>query len=230
MMQEVDMNHNTIIITMFVVMFGIIATVIGRNKMGIIHRLKAFFSSKRTYVEDKTEVKYNETLNTLLFTLIAIVSLGFIVICYANNVNVSPADVTEKKEWYTILGLVSSNIAVFLVLKSVVYFLVNSVFFSYESNTNWMSAYHFITSISALLLYPLALLAVFVDGVYENIDFCLILLLILYELLLFYKLYINFKPKKYSFLLIFLYFCTVELIPIMSVWHYCDQINRNFIV
>ncbi len=218
MEHETGMNCNTAIITIFMMMFGVIATVIGRNKAGISHRLKAFFSNKRTYMDDSTEARYNETANTLLFTIISIVSLSFI----------ATAEVPESQQtWYATLAMASGGLTAFFLLKSLVYYTVNSVFFSTERNRKWMSAYHLMTSLSALLLYPISLLAVFAKVEQEIIIYSLLFTLILYEILLFYKLFANFKTKKYGFVLVFLYFCSVELIPIMSLWHFCDQINRN---
>ncbi len=218
MVSEAGMNSNTAVITIFVVMFGIIATVIGRNKAGISHRLKAFFSNKRTYTDDNTEARYNETANTLLFTVISIVSLSFITITEI---------LSPQQPWHYTIAVTSGVLAAFLLLKSLVYYTVNSVFFSPERNRKWMSSYNLMTSLSALLLYPISLLAVFAKVEQEIVIYSLLFALILYEILLFYKLFANFKTKKYGFVLIFLYFCSVELISIMSLWHFCDQINRN---
>ncbi len=212
------MNSNTAIITIFMMMFGVIATVIGRNKAGISNRLRAFFSGKRTYMDDSTQARYNETANTLLFTVITIVSLSFI----------ATAEVPESQQpWYTTLAMASGGLTAFFLLKSLVYYTVNSVFFPAERNRKWMSSYHLITSLSALPLYPISLLAVFAKVEQEIVIYSLLFTLILYEILLFYKLFANFKTKKYGFVLVFLYFCSVELIPIMSLWHFCDQISRN---
>ncbi len=223
------MNSDTAVIVAFVLMFGMIATVVGRNKRGIVSRLKNYFTDRRMYADDNTELRYNEKLNTVLFLLIAIVSLGFIAVGSVSDVDVALPDFVSGG-WHVIFGIVCVCAAALFVLKSLLYYCVNWVFFSYERNIRWMSSFFLMTSLSAFLLYPLAVLAVFTEVGQTIIIFCLILVSILYEILLFYKLCVNFRVKKYGFLLIFLYFCTVELLPIMTLWHFCENVDRNLIV
>ncbi len=234
MEREFDLGGNTYVILLFVLMFGIIASVIGRNMQGLTHRIKSFFTEKRTYAGDNSEMKYNETGNTLLFTIITIVSLGIIAVSYtlecSGSIMTEASKASGAETWYTILASVSGALAIFFLLKSLIYFTVNSVFFHREKNLSWMSAYHLLTSLSALLTYPLALVTVFTDISHKSVGICLLFTLVLYEILLFYKLNANFRVKKGSFLLFFLYFCTVELIPLMTVWHLCVKINRNLII
>ena len=125
---------------------------------------------------------------------------------------------------HTAIAAISLGTLLFIWAKSVVYHIINSVFFHHEDNRKWQSAYYFLTSLTAYLLYPLALVFTFNKTSDSIIAFCLLFALILYKILLFYKLCTNFETKKSGFLLFFLYFCSVEIIPTLILAH----IGANF--
>ncbi|MBQ5460783.1 MAG: DUF4271 domain-containing protein, partial [Bacteroidaceae bacterium] len=90
-------------------------------------------------------------------------------------------------------------------------------------NQKWMSSYFFLTSMTSFVVFLVAALYMFVNISYLEVAICLLVLLFLYELLLFYKLNVNFQAKKYGQLLIFLYFCAVEIVPLLAIWHFFAQ-------
>ena len=47
--------------------------------------------------------------------------------------------------------------------------------------------------------------------------------------MLFYKLIINFRMKKYSYVLIILYFCSVEMVPALAIWRLASYFS-GFII
>ena len=113
---------------------------------------------------------------------------------------------------------VGGMVILFVLFKAVIYALVNWLFFSRAQNIKWMQAYFFITSSFAFILFPFALILLFVGLSEQVLSICLVILFISYEIHLLYKLITNFKANKYGILLIFLYFCTVELLPALFVW------------
>ena len=72
------------------------------------------------------------------------------------------------------------------------------------------------------------LLSVFIPLQYTFMIICLVIVLILYELMLFFKLNINFRTKKYGYMLIFLYFCSVELMPVLVLGHFFQKLGIQF--
>ena len=93
-----------------------------------------------------------------------------------------------------------------------------------------MIGYLLMTALTAFLLYPLALLDIFAHVSRETVIGGAILVVFLYELLLFYKLTANFKVKKYGYMLIFLYFCSVELLPTLVFGHLAVWYSDNYLV
>ena len=64
----------------------------------------------------------------------------------------------------------------------------------------------------------------------EIVTASVILVVLLYEILMFYKLFANFKKKKGGYLLFFLYFCSVEMLPALVVWDVAMLFSGNIIV
>ena len=87
-----------------------------------------------------------------------------------------------------------------------------------------------LTTLTAFLFYPLALLDVFAHIRHEIVIGGAILVGVLYEFMLFYKLIANFRVKKYGYMLIFLYFCTVELLPTLVFGHLTVWLSDNYLV
>lgn len=106
----------------------------------------------------------------------------------------------------------------YFLLKNILYTICNWTFFSKEKRETWSNAYSFIFLMKALLLFPLTLLAVYFDISLENIIRYFFTLLILSQLLLIFKSKQIFFGYKFAHLHLFLYFCTLELIPLLLLW------------
>jgi len=65
---------------------------------------------------------------------------------------------------------------------------------------------------------------------HEIVTGCVIMVVFLYESLLFYKLFINFRTQTDGYLLNILYFCTVELLPTLVVNDVLVWVSRSVIV
>lgn len=110
-----------------------------------------------------------------------------------------------------------------LALKALAYAVVNWTFFSPKDNARWMGAWLLLTALTAVPALLAAVLQVFADAGEGNVAIFLLLVFILYNSLLFYKLKMNFRTKKYGNLLILLYLCTLEIAPALAVWHFFEQ-------
>ena len=114
----------------------------------------------------------------------------------------------------------SSNMLLYIFAKLLLYQFVNRVFFLPEVSQRWFSVCSFLLCMLALVVFPLSLLMVFAYLDYKITYFVLFSVIILYKILVFLKFYITFPLKNYGFLLLFLYFCTFEILPILIWWHY----------
>lgn len=207
--------------------FFLLALILSQSHRVLAYRIKSFFAGDRQVFADTPSDTYIGIASVLLMNCISAASLSLVYFHYiSNDIHFNP--VLEIPYW--ILLCVALSILAFIYLKAGVYSLVNWVFFDRESNGKWMSSYLFATSLTAFILFPIALIDVFFTDSATLVTGCVIMTGILYELALFYKLFVNFKTKNYGYLLIFLYFCSVEALPVLVFWNVMGWITDNFIV
>jgi len=112
--------------------------------------------------------------------------------------------------------------AAFLVLW-LVYFLVkrmagnfvNWIFFRREKIFTYQRAYTFFYALGALLSLVLAVVVVYLPVPLEEVLLLTICLVFLVKILLLFKTYQLFFPKLYGTLHLIVYFCTLELMPLL---------------
>jgi len=218
-----NIANNDFVAGMFILMFCAVAFVIGSSKHMLAYRLKDFFSSKRTYTNIETDVNRSEASYTILLSATSSLSLA-ILIC--NRLPLS--DACEKffgiTSQHITLSIAFVGIALYLLLKTIAYTIVNSVFFRHDDNKNWISSFYLLYSLSAFLIYPISLIDTYSKIDNSIVTFCLSAFLILYKICLFYRLCVNFKVKVEGLLLIILYFCNVEIMPLLIIGHFCFNI------
>lgn len=189
-------------------MIIIIGTLLYRSKTIIVYRIKDFFSSKRTYSGQNVNENNHEANSTFLMTTISALSISVVLfdhiawkLGYEQALGIP----------YWLLAAEYVLIMVFVYFKAWIYALVNWTFFDKESSNKWMAGYLLLTALTSFILLPLSLVTLLVPNSHEIVKWCYVLTLFAYEVLLFFKMFVNFRGKKYGYLLIFLYFCSVEL-------------------
>ena len=209
------------------VLFFVMAIVVYRSHAVLRYRLRSFFTGKRLYSEENVSETSNEALN--IFCLTSISSQSLSVIFFDDIYRLcDPEGVNGPAYWVFAVGYAVLMLVVHL--KAILYVLVNWVFFDRESGKKWLAGYFLMTSLTAFLFYPLALLDIFANYMRDLVIQGVILVVLLYEIMLFYKLFVNFKTKKYGYLVLFLYFCSVELMPALILWTWADWHNHHFII
>jgi len=99
-----------------------------------------------------------------------------------------------------------------------IYRLVNNVFFDRQVIESWQENYLLSVFSLGLFLYPVALLVVFFDMSLEKTAWSAGFLFILSKALLFLKSFHTFSDHKISHVHIFLYLCTLEILPLLTWW------------
>ena len=107
---------------------------------------------------------------------------------------------------------------VYFLVKRMMSSFVNWVFFRSEKIFTMNRAYTFIYVAEAMLSLVLALVIVFLPIPHEKVPILAIALIILVKIVLLFKTYQIFFPKMYGTLHLFVYFCTLELMPLLVLW------------
>jgi hypothetical protein len=204
---------------MFLLMFGVIAYVLGNSKYLLDYRLREFFRSKRTYAGASAEINRSEAANTVMLNAVSCMSLA-VMMCVGVYGSGAWAAVWGGMGVMGAVWVSFASVLAFVLAKSLLYMLVNSVFFHQAEITKWMSSFFFLGGLCSLLLYPVSLMSVYSDVSDGFVSFCLQAVLVVYEIGLFYRLCVNFRAKSAGYLLIFLYFCSAEVIPLLIMRHF----------
>ena len=75
-----------------------------------------------------------------------------------------------------------------------------------------------LSAIEGALLFPAILFQSYFEAPPQNIIIYAILVLVLVKIFTFYKCFVIFFRKNGLFLQIILYFCTLEIIPLLALW------------
>ena len=189
--------------------FVLFTFVLYRSRMVFMYKINTFFSSRQIYSSNEVSVSNREIVDILLLIVLGCLSIGVILSADINDLSPSR---------YGMIALITLGCALLVIIKGVLYAVVNWTFFSASQGNVWLSAFLFSVAIVSALVFPLSLLRIFCVDMFVNITHCLIGIIILQKIILLCKLYAHFRPKKYGGLLFFLYFCSVEIMPTLIAW------------
>jgi hypothetical protein len=104
------------------------------------------------------------------------------------------------------------------LLRIVATVIINAIFSSRASYRIWIESYLWIHFMLGILFIPLALLATYSPEEYLHIWFYIGLsFMILAEIMFFYRMFLVFYSGFVSFFYLFLYLCTLEILPLLFV-------------
>ena len=215
------MSPDDYVVVVLVLTLGLMALVCYNFAQSLQEMLRQFFTSNRTYMSPFVKENWMSSFMVSLLMCVSMVSLT--LVCMRATV----ADVAqtgllvlgEEVSPYWLYAMTFVGFLAFILVKAAFYGVVNWTFFDREASRRWRKAYFFLTSLTAFAFYPISVLDAVSELRHELFIGSVILVVILYELLLFYKLMINFRARKYGRILLFLYFCTVELLPTLVLGH-----------
>jgi hypothetical protein len=206
--------HNDNIVTgLLIGSFLVIMLALSRISSFLLHQAKNFF-----YVP-KVEQDFSETGSEirlqLVFLLITCLYYALLFYFFATR---KIADTFILSSEYSLLVIFAFMLLGYFGLKALLYTVVNNIFFNRKKNLHFLGNLLFITSMEGVLLFPLVLLLAYFQFSMQNaINYC-IFILSLAKILTFYKTYIIFFKQKGLFLQIILYFCALEMIPLVMLW------------
>ena len=115
-----------------------------------------------------------------------------------------------------IVGIFFAAAVVYLLLKWLVYSIVNNVLFGGNKSLQWSRAFFFVTALEGMLLFPLPLIVIYFKLSVEKGLYYFIFVLLLCKILAFFKSRSIFFRQKILFLQNILYFCALEITPLLA--------------
>lgn len=206
--------------------FFLIIYALKNGKKYLHQHLKGFFRHKeRAGLFDEIsnfDIRYTLTLGS-----ISCISVSLFIYDYFSK---TEEVLYQTIPHYAILSVYILCILLTIGVKSLLTQFINWIFFDKEKNSTWITAYFDLLSGASLILFPLALLIV-----YFNLDFnfsktFVLIVVICFKILLFYKCIRNFFNHFHGILHLILYFCSLEIIPLLFLWKGLAYINHILIL
>lgn len=182
-----------------------------KSRRFIFRQAKNFFYEPRTlmteYSETTGELRFQSFLVMQTCFLLSLISFLYTRECVA--------DTFILESQYQLIAIFFGLYMGYFALKILVYASVNGVFFGKKRNVRWLKSFLFITSVEGILLFPLVMLQSYFDLQIQNAIIYSAFVIILVKTLLLYKSYVIFFKQKVFFLQIILYFCALEIMPML---------------
>lgn len=116
-----------------------------------------------------------------------------------------------------VVGIFFAVMLGYQLFRGAAYSLVNAVFFSPRQNEQWMKTVLFLNASLGALVFPVVLLVVYFNLSLENALYYFFFIFIFVETVTIYKCWSIFFSQKDVFLQTFLYFCALELTPLLCL-------------
>lgn len=186
--------------------FFILATTLASNGDILREVVKKFFLPHES----------TKTTNTLRLR-IGLYVIGFISASLLFTTLLIRRGAIDTTQSMPTLPLVLVAILVVYLLKLGVFKVVNWVFFDKPHNMAWQQSYIDWSILSGGIMYVTCLLAIFFNLSAHALSISLVFFTFLTETLLFFKAFHIFYIKRYGVLKLFVYLCTLELMPLLVV-------------
>lgn len=179
----------------------------------LLRQVKTFFRKSR-----QRSFGMGETGGELRFRLFLIVQTcllsSIVIFFYAEN-RLGSTFIIDQ---YRVMGIYTAVLAAYYLLKAIVYTGVNAVFFDRHAGSAWLHTYLLLTALQGIAFFPVVLLRSYFHLPLETLVWTIVGIVIFVKLLLFYKAYLIFFSTKGGFLQNILYFCALEVMPLVALW------------
>ena len=187
---------------------GLILAAVMADRKGFLSRLlKGFFLPRENAVES---VRTTNVLNMRIgMYIVAFASAGLLLTIYATDKSIGILN--DGVLWL----LATAAVVSFHLLRVLLFTLTDRIFLDSSTLSAWEHSYSNWAILAGLPLYIWAVIAIFFNLAPSAVLWLLGATFILIEICLLYKAFHIFSGKKYGILQLFVYLCTLELIPLL---------------
>lgn len=210
----VNAIHNDNMITIVLLLcFVLVFVAIAQSRSFFSRHIKGFFHSSHGMREESV----TETSSEVRWQII-LVGVFCLLMGVSSNILAVELLGTPFRADNNILmvGILSGSILGYLILKWILQTMVNCVFFGSKKNKQWMKVQLLLIALFAILTYPMVLLQVYFDLAINNAILYFGIILLFGQLLTFYQSWVIFFRQNGFFLQTFLYFCALEITPLLA--------------
>ena len=206
-------RNDNVITSLLLVCFIFSLVAYSVSKQFVLNELKDFFyfkKQKETFQETSTEIKAQLFLMVQTCLLLALLYFFYVRRYVTTNFVL-----TDEK---VLIAIFFGVMVGFFIMKLLIYGGVNAVFFDSKRNLHWFRTLVFIGAIEGILLFHEVILLSYFDISAQSVVYYTTITFVLVKILTFYKCYVIFFRQNALYLQIFLYFCTLEIVPMFALW------------
>ena len=199
-----------------------------RSRSYMARQLKHFFRPQRRGAAADISETGTEMRFQIFLMLQCALLLGLVYFFYVQQQGITTFTVDQ----YVVIGIFSLTVAGYITVKALAYWAAGWVFFDPQRGRQWLKAWAVIVSVQGTALFPIVMLqAYFGTGVATTLA-CACAVVGVAKILSFYKTYSIFFSERQAIVQNFLYFCTLEMIPMAALWGIltmtCNYLKVNF--
>ncbi|KAA6323047.1 hypothetical protein EZS27_027479 [termite gut metagenome] len=214
------------VITFLLVCFFLLAFLLARSKRFLLQQFKDFITHRERvsifFTSRVIDIRYS-----LLLILQTCIFVGFCMFYYFER---KLSELAEHFSFLSLTGVYTCMCLAYLIFKWIAYSCLGQVFFDRTKVKLWMESYLILIYSLGFVLFPIILLLVYLDLSIVYIVIVGFLLMIIIKLLMFYKWIKLFSINVYGLLLLFLYFCAIEIIPLFLFYEGLAQLNNALVI
>jgi hypothetical protein len=207
-------QHDDVITTLLLLLFVLATIAFSNTRHFVVRQTKNFFSTNREGLTEITETAVEIRFQTFLAFLNCLL---LAILFYFYTLNFIGETFLLDSQYHLIAIFLGLSVAYFLI-KALLYTMVNNVFFDSKKNRQWMKSFLYITSIEGALLFPLVVIWTYFDISIQNAVIYVIVVFSIVKILQLFKCFLIFFRQNVVKLQIILYFCTLEIIPMLLFW------------
>ena len=217
--------HNDSIITSILLGFFILTVIAIANMREFVgHQIKKFFyvpneGTTESVAETGTELRVQLFLVLLTSVLLALLYY-FYVLRFVGDTFILSSQ-------YYLIAVYGGMMVAYFLAQVFIYTLVNVVFFDGKRNRHWLKSKLFIYSMEGIVFMPAVLLQAYFGVTEKNVVIYFVIVLIFVKLLTFFKCYVAFFRRNVVKLQIILYFCALEMVPLLAFWGALDFVTDH---
>ncbi len=206
------LRSDNMITLLLLLCFVVFSVSLARSKHFITRQLKNFFYTSHSDDDDAI----SETSGELRFQLF-LVLVGCLLIALAGYLFVTDriAQTFVLANDFQLVALLFAAMIGYYGAKSLLLTVVNNVFFGSKKNIQYIKDSLFLGATMSVLLFPVVMLMIYFDLSVQNAIYFFGIVLIMVKILTFYKAWAIFFRQKGGVLQTFLYFCTLEVTPLL---------------
>ena len=205
--------NDNLVTSLLIIGFLLIAFAFSRMSNFIVGQAKNFIhpsQNRLTLSETSSEIYMQVVL-----TFLACIVYALLYYLYATEYLAKTYVTTSE---YVLLGIFLVVFVGYFLMRFGLYTMVNNLFFDSSRNKKFLTSLLYLSSIEGLLLYPALALLAFMHLPAQNAIWYCLTVVILVKILTFYKSFTIFFKQNDLFLQIILYFCALEMVPLMTLW------------